>query len=95
EVVEPENTGINTACCGGPVEYAYRDLSSSISFIRGGELSRFCRDVLVTCPICMINLMKHEKELGIRVWDMGEIMNLAYGRRIGRTDQADLPGGRE
>ncbi|MBN2034642.1 MAG: (Fe-S)-binding protein, partial [Deltaproteobacteria bacterium] len=79
EVVEPENTGINTACCGGPVEYAYRDLSSSISFIRAGELSRFCRDVLVTCPICMINLMKHEKELGIRVWDMGEIMNLAYG----------------
>jgi Fe-S oxidoreductase len=89
EVVEPENTGINTACCGGPVEYAYQDLSRSISLIRAGELSGFCRDVLVACPICLINLMKHEQELGIRVWDMGEIMNLAYSRRTGQNDKTD------
>ena len=74
DVIEPENTGINTACCGGPVEYAYADLSRSISCIRAKELAGVCRDVLVACPICLINLMKHEKDLGIRVWDMGELL---------------------
>lgn len=75
EVIEPENSGLNTACCGGPVEYAYADLSRSISCIRAKELAGICRDVLVACPICLINLMKHEKELGIRVWDMGELLH--------------------
>jgi len=75
KVVEPENCGINTGCCGGPIEYAFAELSHSISCIRARELAGNCRDVLVACPICLINLMKHEKNLGIRVWDMGEILN--------------------
>ncbi len=75
EVLEPENSGRDTACCGGPVEYAYQDLSRSISTIRARELASVCRDVVVTCPICLANLMKHEKTLGIRVWDVGEILN--------------------
>ena len=79
EVVEPENNGGNTACCGGPVEYAYADLSRSISCIRAKELACRCRDILVACPICLINLMKHEKDLGIRVWDMGELLKVAFG----------------
>jgi Fe-S oxidoreductase len=74
KVLEPENTGKDTACCGGPVEYAYQDLSRSISLIRARELAGVCRDVAVTCPICLANLMKHEKTLGIRVWDVGEIL---------------------
>jgi Fe-S oxidoreductase len=75
EVLEPENSGKDTACCGGPVEYAYQDLSRSISTIRARELAGVCRDVVVTCPICLVNLMKHEKTLGIRVWDVGEILH--------------------
>ncbi len=75
---EPENTGINTACCGGPVEYAYAELSRSVSRIRAEELAGFGRDVLVSCPICLVNLMKHENELGIRVHDMGEILNPSF-----------------
>ncbi|MCF8110051.1 MAG: (Fe-S)-binding protein [Desulfobacteraceae bacterium] len=78
EVIEPENTGMDTACCGGPVEYAYPDLSRSISYIRAKELAETGRDVLVLCPVCLINLMKHENELGIRVWDMGEILNSVF-----------------
>lgn len=80
-VVEPENCGIDTACCGGPVEYAYADLSRSISCIRARELAGNCRDILVVCPICLINLMKHENELGIRVWDMGELLYRAFPHR--------------
>jgi Fe-S oxidoreductase len=76
EIIEPENTGINTACCGGPVEYAYADLSRSISGMRAKELAQTCSDVLVTCPICLINLMRHEDALGLRIWDIGELLNL-------------------
>ncbi len=78
EVVEAENCAKNTACCGGPVEYAFCDLSRSISCIRAQELAGACKDVLVTCPICLINLMKHEAALGIRVWDMGELLNASH-----------------
>ncbi|MCF8052344.1 MAG: (Fe-S)-binding protein [Desulfobacterales bacterium] len=82
EVLEPENTKTDTACCGGPVEYAFADLSRSISCIRAKELAGVCRDVLVACPICLINLMKHEKLMGIRVWDMGEILNRVFAGRF-------------
>ncbi|WP_319525331.1 (Fe-S)-binding protein [uncultured Desulfosarcina sp.] len=78
QVAEPENCGINTGCCGGPVEYAYADLSRSISCMRARELAANGSDILVACPICLINLMKHEKELGIRVWDMGEILGKCF-----------------
>lgn len=81
EIVEPVNCGINTGCCGGPIEYAYADLSRSISCIRAKELAGACNNVLVACPICLINLMKHEKELGLRVWDMGELLNKCFNPR--------------
>jgi Fe-S oxidoreductase len=91
-VVEPENCGQNTACCGGPVEYAFADLSRSISCIRARELAQGGRDLVVACPICLINLMKHERDLGVRVWDMGELLRRAFGRRLNkqlRTDRAE------
>jgi len=76
-LLEPENTRQDTACCGGPVEYAYADLSGKISNIRIQELADVCRNIIVTCPICLINLMKYEKQMGIKVWDMGELLFIA------------------
>ncbi len=73
-LVEPENTKLDTTCCGGPIEYAFRDLTEKVSRARIEELSAISRDVLVVCPICLINLQKYEKELGINVWDMGELL---------------------
>jgi len=75
ELLEPESRGLDTACCGGPVEYAFADLSHQISAIRMGELTGVNRNVLVTCPICLVNLGKYERELGVRVWDMGEVLH--------------------
>ena len=77
-VVEPENSSKNTACCGGPVEYAFSKLSRSVSGIRARELAANAPAIALNCPICLINLMKHERELGIRVWDMGELLYLKY-----------------
>jgi Fe-S oxidoreductase len=73
-LLEPENTKLDTACCGGPIEYAFADLSEKISGIRIQELASVCKNILVMCPICLVNLRKYEKELGIRVWDMGELL---------------------
>lgn len=77
KLLEPENCRQNTACCGGPVEYAYGDLSCKISRIRIQELAAVSKNIVVTCPICLINFSKYEKELGIRVWDMGELLDAA------------------
>ncbi|MDY0310950.1 MAG: (Fe-S)-binding protein [Desulfobacterales bacterium] len=82
QIVEPESRGQNTACCGGPVEYGFADLSRSISAIRARELAAGATDVVVTCPICLINLMKHEKSLGIRVWDLGERLGMPTGQPV-------------
>jgi len=74
EIIDPKNTGINTACCGGPVEYAFPDLSRSISAIRMRELASLAKDILVSCPICLLNFYPYEESLGVRIWDMGEIL---------------------
>jgi len=80
KIVEPENRGQDTACCGGPVEYAFADLSRSISGIRARELAAGGpMDIVVTCPICLINLMKHEKTMGTNVRDLGELLGMATG----------------
>ena len=77
EILEPENTGQNTACCGGPVEYAYAGLSAKIANIRVKELAAVCPDILVACPICLLNLSKYEAEYGLKIWDMGELLHMA------------------
>jgi len=73
-ISEPENTKLDTACCGGPIEYAFRDLTEKVSETRIKELSNVSKNIIVECPICLINLRKYEKEMGIKVWDIGELL---------------------
>ena len=77
-VKEPPNSGRDTACCGGPIEYAFEEMSAQVSLLRARELAEVSTQVMVTCPICLINLARHESELGIRVWDLGELLDLAF-----------------
>jgi len=77
-ILEPENTKLDTACCGGPIEYAFRDLTEKVSRTRIQELSNISKNIIVECPICLINLSKYEKEMGIKVWDMGELLFEAF-----------------
>jgi Fe-S oxidoreductase len=74
---EPENSKVDTSCCGGPIEYAFRDLTEKVSRTRIQELANISRDIIVECPICLINLSKYEKEMGIKVCDMGELLHEA------------------
>jgi len=78
-ILEPENAGPNTACCGGPVEYAYADLSAQVSNIRIKELAAVSRDILVACPICLLNLIKYEASYDIKIWDIGELLHMVHG----------------
>ena len=73
-IMEPENTKLDTACCGGPIEYAFRDLTEKVSRTRIQELANVSKNIIVECPICLINLSKYEREMGIKVWDMGELL---------------------
>lgn len=78
KILEPENAGQNTACCGGPVEYAYADLSNQISDIRIQELAALSPNILVACPICLFNLIRYEKTYGVKIWDIGELLHMSY-----------------
>jgi Fe-S oxidoreductase len=73
-VIEPENTKQNTMCCGGPIEYAFPELSRGVSGLRIRELAKISTDILVACPVCLMNLYRYEKEMGLRVRDMGEVL---------------------
>jgi glycolate oxidase iron-sulfur subunit len=86
DLAEPENNRVNTACCGGPIEYAFPQLSRRVSSLRAHELASHGRKVLVTCPICLINLAHYENELGLRVGDLGEVL---FDRlNLGQVSQA-------
>jgi len=76
-LTRPESAGQDTACCGGPVEYAFPELSMQVAERRAKELADAGQDVLVACPICLLNLSRYEKDLGIRVWDVGEVLGAA------------------
>ncbi len=73
-VREPENTKLDTNCCGGPIEYAFSDLNEKISNGRVKELSSIAKNIIVECPICLINLNKYEIEMGVKVRDIGELL---------------------
>ena len=73
-IIEPENAKKDTACCGGPIEYAFSDMSGKVSSIRIEELKALSGNILVNCPICLLNLAKYEKTPGLKVKDLGQVL---------------------
>ncbi len=76
-LVLPESSGRDTACCGGPIEYAFPELGMEVAELRARELAGAGSPVLSFCPICLMNLARYEERFGIRVWDMGEVLAAA------------------
>ena len=57
--VEPENTGKNTLCCGGPIEILFPQLSLQIAKSRGNELiSTGLNKIATACSICLMNFLR-------------------------------------
>lgn len=60
-VTYPTHSGQNTACCGGPDELLFPNLSERISEKRYEELRSVGKGNIVTaCPICLSNLNKNK-----------------------------------
>ena len=76
--LEPEYNKINTACCGGPIEYAFPSLTERVCRIRMDQLTGVSEHITVTCPICLLNLSRFEQELGVKVSDIGELLFDAF-----------------
>ena len=74
DVKEPDFSKEFTGCCGGPIESLFPSLASIIAAKRLRELvDTGVRDVVVMCPICLINLTR-EPEAGARVHDIAELV---------------------
>ncbi|MCS7103041.1 MAG: (Fe-S)-binding protein [Candidatus Korarchaeum sp.] len=72
---EPEFSREFTGCCGGPIESIFPRLSSEIARKRFEELrSTGSKQVIVSCPICMVNLERESRGSGIRVLDLAEVL---------------------
>lgn len=75
EVREPEFTREFTGCCGGPIESLLPHLASTIAVKRLKELKEKGSDnVLVMCPICLTNLSRESGEVGVKVYDIAEVI---------------------
>ncbi len=76
EVVEPENSGVFTFCCGGPVESLYPDKALSIAERRVKELVEYGDSVVTMCPICLANLRRVANE--VEVLDIATYLERAF-----------------
>jgi Fe-S oxidoreductase len=66
--IEPKRTGVNTLCCGGPIEGVSQGLALKVAIKRAEELaSTGSRRVIVMCPICYVNLKRAFAKLRYRV----------------------------
>lgn len=75
--LEPRRSGLDTYCCGGPLEFYKPTASRSICLERIGELkSTGTSTILVLCPICMFNFSK---------WGKGEVEVLDLGNVLGES----------
>ena len=78
EVLEPENTKLNTSCCGGPIEYAFPHMTDKVCRMRIDELAEVSTNIAVECPMCLLNLATHEQEAGVNISDIGELLFEAF-----------------
>jgi len=78
KVLEPENTKLNTVCCGGPIEYAFPHMTDKVCRMRTNELAEVSTNIAVACPICLLNLSSLEQETGAKVSDIGELLFEAF-----------------
>ncbi|MEM4971298.1 MAG: (Fe-S)-binding protein [Sulfolobales archaeon] len=80
--IEPRRTGVNTLCCGGPIEGISPGLALKVAVKRAEELaSTGSQRVIVMCPICYVNLKRAFARLRyeIAITDISEeILNATY-----------------
>ena len=74
---EPENSGRQTWCCGGPVESLYPAKAAANAAKRVAQLRDAAPDGVTMCPMCFVNLSGAAGET-MRFTDISQYLRAAY-----------------
>ena len=74
---DPENTGRQTWCCGGPVESLYPAKAIANAEKRVAQLREAAEEAVTMCPMCFVNLSNAAGDT-MRVKDISEYLREAY-----------------
>jgi len=82
-IIEPENAGKLTHCCGGPIESFFPGKARTIAHKRIEQLAATGGNVVAMCPICLVNLKHAAKDKDIDVKDISEyLVDTYYGKSV-------------
>lgn len=76
-VLEPENSGALTWCCGGPVESLYPQKARANAENRVAQLRQTASDAVTMCPICLVNL-RNAADASMSLQDISHYLRRAY-----------------
>jgi Fe-S oxidoreductase len=76
-IMEPENTGKFTWCCGGPVESLYPEKAAANARKRVAQLREAAPDGVTMCPMCFVNL-SGAADGDMRFQDISHYLRQAY-----------------
>jgi Fe-S oxidoreductase len=74
---DPENTGRQTLCCGGPVESLYPAKAAANAAKRVEQLRAAAPDGVTMCPMCYVNLSNAAGDT-MRFKDISQYLREAY-----------------
>ena len=78
-IVNPENSGRLTLCCGGPVESLFPKKAGEIASTRVEQLKAGGgNDVVTMCPVCHLNMSHAAKDNGLSLSDLSDYLAEAY-----------------
>ena len=76
-VRDPENSGRQTWCCGGPVESLYPAKAAANAEKRVAQLRAAAPDAVTMCPMCFVNLSQAAGDT-MRFKDISQYLREAY-----------------
>jgi Fe-S oxidoreductase len=76
-VRDPENSGRQTWCCGGPVESLYPIKAAANAANRVAQLRAAAPDAVTMCPMCFVNLSNAAGDT-MRFKDISQYLREAY-----------------
>lgn len=77
-IIEPENSGKMTYCCGGPIESLFPGKTHAIAKKRIDQLAEKSGNVVTMCPICLINLRQAAEGKDVSVKDISQYLVEAH-----------------
>lgn len=84
EIDEPELSGVNTHCCGGPIEALMPAKAHEIASKRVEQFGQPENTIVTMCPICLVNLRGALNGGGENFSDISDVLAQAYLGRSAR-----------